>query len=186
MDDKYTATFYHNSTQKGPIYIDSITAVPYNSYNSKLMEPLALDLSNEFLKECSEDNLRNHPEVVSDFCKQKIFSLTTDFNAAALSCDCVAQGSESFQCEEYGGQCKCKANVIGRRCERCAPGYYNFPECISEKMKTCRICRNLNLQSVNVTLDSSAMSVPASASAHLMLRERAAISALATHSDTTH
>ncbi|CAI2351123.1 unnamed protein product [Caenorhabditis sp. 36 PRJEB53466] len=130
MDDKYTATFFHNATQKGPIYIDSITAVPYNSYNSKLMEPLALDLSNEFLKECSEENLRNHPETVSDFCKQKIFSLTTDFNAAALSCDCVAQGSESFQCEEYGGQCKCKPNVIGRRCERCAPGYYNFPECI--------------------------------------------------------
>uniref|UniRef100_A0A8R1I6V3 Laminin-like protein epi-1 n=2 Tax=Caenorhabditis japonica TaxID=281687 RepID=A0A8R1I6V3_CAEJA len=130
MDDKYTATFYHNATQKGPIYIDSITAVPYNSYNAKLMKPLALDLSNEFLKECSGDNLRNHPETVSDFCKQKIFSLTTDFNAAALSCDCVAQGSESFQCEEYGGQCKCKPNVIGRRCERCAPGYYNFPECI--------------------------------------------------------
>lgn len=132
MDDKYTATFYHNSSQKGPIYIDSITAVPYNSYKDKLMEPLALDLSNEFLKECSEDNLKNHPESVSDFCKQKIFSLTTDFNAAALSCDCVAQGSESFQCEQYGGQCKCKPGVIGRRCERCAPGYYNFPECISK------------------------------------------------------
>ncbi|EGT43369.1 hypothetical protein CAEBREN_17090 [Caenorhabditis brenneri] len=130
MDDKYTATFYHNSTQKGPIYIDSITAVPYNSFKDKLMEPLALDLSTEFLKECSEENLKNHPESVSDFCKQKIFSLTTDFNSAALSCDCVAQGSESFQCEEYGGQCKCKPNVIGRRCERCAPGYYNFPECI--------------------------------------------------------
>ncbi|ULT96990.1 hypothetical protein L3Y34_005063 [Caenorhabditis briggsae] len=130
MDDKYTATFYHNASQKGPIYIDSITAVPYNSFKDKLMEPLALDLSNEFLKECFEENLRNHPESVSDFCKQKIFSLTTDFNSAALSCDCVAQGSESFQCEEYGGQCKCKPNVIGRRCERCAPGYYNFPECI--------------------------------------------------------
>ncbi|CAD6197231.1 unnamed protein product [Caenorhabditis auriculariae] len=130
MDDKYTATLYHNSSQKGPIYIDSITAVSYNSFSNSLLKPLPLDLSAEFIKQCSEQFFQNHPENISDFCRDKIFALTTDFNAAAFSCDCVAQGSESFYCEEYGGQCKCKANVIGRRCERCAPGYYNFPECI--------------------------------------------------------
>ncbi|CAI5448656.1 unnamed protein product [Caenorhabditis angaria] len=130
IESNFTITFYPNATQKGPIFIDSIIAVPYNVFNQKLMEPVPLDMSERFKKECNKEYFRNHPEEVSDYCKEKIFALTTDFNSAALSCDCVAQGSESFQCEEYGGQCQCKANIIGRRCERCAPGYYNFPECI--------------------------------------------------------
>ncbi|KIH42966.1 laminin EGF-like protein, partial [Ancylostoma duodenale] len=130
MEDKYIATLYHNSTQKGPVFIDSIIAVPFHSFNENLMTPLPIDLSSEFIQQCSADFYQNDPENVTDFCREKIFSLTTDFNAAAFSCDCNARGSESFCCDEYGGQCKCKPNIIGRRCERCAPGYYNYPECI--------------------------------------------------------
>ncbi|VDM61018.1 unnamed protein product [Angiostrongylus costaricensis] len=130
MEDRYTATLYHNSTQKGPVFIDSITAVPYHSYNKNLMELQPIDLSSEFIQQCSADFYKNDPQNVSDFCRERIFSLTTDFNAAAFSCDCNARGSESFSCDEYGGQCKCKPNIIGRRCDRCAPGYYNYPECI--------------------------------------------------------
>lgn len=29
-------------------------------------------------------------------------------------------------CESYGGICPCKPNVVGRRCDRCAPGTYGF------------------------------------------------------------
>ncbi|KAK6016816.1 laminin EGF-like protein, partial [Ostertagia ostertagi] len=109
---------------------DSITAVPFHSYSENLMRPLPIDLSSEFIQQCSADFYQNEPENVTDFCRDKIFSLTTEFNAAAFSCDCNPKGSESFCCDEYGGQCKCKANIIGRRCERCAPGYYNYPDCI--------------------------------------------------------
>ncbi|VDM65097.1 unnamed protein product [Strongylus vulgaris] len=151
MEDKYIATLYHNNTQKGPVFIvsakwnyfncnnrlligtlsqDSIIAVPFHSFNENLMTPLPVDISNEFIQQCSADFYQNDPENVTDFCRDKIFSLTTDFNGAAFSCDCIARGSESFCCDEYGGQCKCKPNIIGRRCERCAPGYYNYPECI--------------------------------------------------------
>ncbi|PIO66984.1 laminin EGF-like protein [Teladorsagia circumcincta] len=80
------------------------------------------------------------PENVTDFCRDKIFSLTTEFNAAAFSCDCNPKGSESFCCDEYGGQCKCKANIIGRRCDRCAPGYYNYPDCIKCKCSIGQQC----------------------------------------------
>ncbi|VDO27999.1 unnamed protein product [Haemonchus placei] len=140
MEDKYTATLYHNNTQKGPIFIDSITAVPFHSYNENLMKPLPIDLSSEFIQQCSADFYQNDPQTVSDFCREKIFSLTTDFNAAAFSCDCNPRGSESFCCDEYGGQCKCKPNIIGRRCERCAPGHYNYPECIKCKCSVGQQC----------------------------------------------
>ena len=43
-----------------------------------------------------------------------------------LDCDCDPTGSESTICDPYGGQCKCKPNVDGRRCDICAPGTYGF------------------------------------------------------------
>ncbi|VDK44418.1 unnamed protein product [Anisakis simplex] len=129
MDDKYTASFYYNSTQKGPLYIDSITTVPYQSFSDSLMNPQPIDLSTEYVTECQIGNFKNDPANVSDYCREKVFSLTSEFNMAALSCDCNSQGSKSFSCDEYGGQCPCRANVIGRRCDRCAPGHYSFPEC---------------------------------------------------------
>ncbi|KAL3115244.1 hypothetical protein niasHT_010874 [Heterodera trifolii] len=96
-------------------------------YTDKVLRPLPLELANEFVDKCSDDNFHNRPSNTSNYCRQKIFSLTTDFNAAALACDCNTQGSLDFACAEYGGQCKCKPNVIGRKCDRCAAGYYNFP-----------------------------------------------------------
>ncbi|KIH44347.1 hypothetical protein ANCDUO_25628, partial [Ancylostoma duodenale] len=83
MEDKYIATLYHNNTQKGPVFIDSIIAVPFHSFNENLMTPLPIDLSSEFIQQCSADFYQNDPENVTDFCREKIFSLTTDFNAAA-------------------------------------------------------------------------------------------------------
>ena len=38
-------------------------------------------------------------------------------------------GSLSEVCAEFGGQCECKADVIGRTCDRCAAGFFGFPEC---------------------------------------------------------
>ena len=43
-----------------------------------------------------------------------------------VECDCDPTGSESSECDNYAGHCKCKENVIGRKCEQCAPGTYNF------------------------------------------------------------
>jgi Laminin EGF domain len=41
-------------------------------------------------------------------------------------CQCDPTGSTSTFCSELGGQCECKTNVVGRRCNRCAPGTYGF------------------------------------------------------------
>lgn len=44
----------------------------------------------------------------------------------ALNCKCNSDGSESTKCEVEGGQCKCRPNVIGRTCDRCAPRHFGF------------------------------------------------------------
>lgn len=42
-------------------------------------------------------------------------------------CDC-ALASESSQCDENTGMCRCKPGVAGRTCDRCKPGYWNYTE----------------------------------------------------------
>lgn len=49
-------------------------------------------------------------------------------------------GSLDFNCDVYGGQCKCRKNVIGRRCDKCAPGFYKFPDCIKCNCKNNQLC----------------------------------------------
>ncbi|CAJ0953978.1 unnamed protein product, partial [Mesorhabditis belari] len=132
MEDRYTLVFSINATNKA-VYIDSVTAVPYSDYNDNLMKLQPIDLSQDFVEQCKDNIFKEPCSNTSDFCRDKIFTLTTDFNQAALSCDCMAAGSNSFNCEPYGGQCQCKANIIGRRCDRCAPGYYSYPDCLKCK-----------------------------------------------------
>ena len=66
---------------------------------------------------------------MSDFCEASLFTLTTEFNNGALECECDFDGSQSFNCDQNGGQCQCKPNVIGRTCSACRVGYYGFPRC---------------------------------------------------------
>jgi hypothetical protein len=50
---------------------------------------------------------------------------TTSFS---LACECSSIGAISTSCDDYGGQCRCKQGVMGRTCDRCEPGFYNFTE----------------------------------------------------------
>lgn len=42
------------------------------------------------------------------------------------ACECDPQGSLSSVCDPNGGQCQCRPNVVGRKCDRCAPGTFGF------------------------------------------------------------
>ncbi|CAG5131299.1 unnamed protein product, partial [Candidula unifasciata] len=44
-------------------------------------------------------------------------------------CNCSADGTvgQSNVCQQSGGQCPCKPNIIGRVCDTCADGYFSFP-----------------------------------------------------------
>ena len=68
----------------------------------------------------------------SSFCQDGVFTITTDFNNGALRCQCDIDGSLSFDCARFGGQCQCRENIIGRQCSRCEEGYYGFPRCVSK------------------------------------------------------
>ncbi|XP_058487895.1 laminin subunit alpha-3-like isoform X2 [Solea solea] len=48
-------------------------------------------------------------------------------------CECSPNGikvSAGPECERVTGQCNCKPRIAGRKCDRCAAGYYRFPDCI--------------------------------------------------------
>ncbi|XP_063120700.1 laminin subunit alpha-2 isoform X4 [Rattus norvegicus] len=44
-----------------------------------------------------------------------------------IPCNCNSFGSKSFDCEA-SGQCWCQPGVAGKKCDRCAHGYFNFQE----------------------------------------------------------
>ncbi|KAH7975672.1 hypothetical protein HPB52_004057 [Rhipicephalus sanguineus] len=62
------------------------------------------------------------PEV----CKKYLYSIGFYVFQGAQDCRCDPQGSHSSVCNTLGGQCQCKTNVVGRSCDRCAPGTYGF------------------------------------------------------------
>ena len=96
--------------------------------SKELSDAKPIDLSTDFKSQCSGMfyDVKAHS---SKFCLNSVFSLSSIFNNGALSCDCDGQGSTSKYCQEFGGQCPCKPNVIGRQCTRCKVGYYGFPNC---------------------------------------------------------
>lgn len=46
-------------------------------------------------------------------------------------CNCSPLGviDGDMQCDLLNGSCKCKENVVGRQCDKCQPGYSQFPHC---------------------------------------------------------
>jgi len=50
-----------------------------------------------------------------------------------LACNCQL-ASESSQCDDTTGQCRCKPGVTGRMCERCQSGFWNYSRngCVCE------------------------------------------------------
>ncbi|XP_071346604.1 laminin subunit alpha-3-like isoform X2 [Trachinotus anak] len=48
-------------------------------------------------------------------------------------CECSPDGiraSAGPDCESVTGQCNCKPRIGGRKCDRCAAGYFRFPDCV--------------------------------------------------------
>lgn len=110
------------------MWFGNVFIIPDDQFNENLLTEETFDQTKEFIRECGQNHF-HIPLNASDFCKKAVFSLTADHNSGALSCNCDYVGSTSFECEPFGGQCQCKPNIIGRRCDACRTGYYGFPDC---------------------------------------------------------
>nr|XP_024218763.1 laminin subunit beta-1 isoform X2 [Halyomorpha halys] len=67
-----------------------------------------------------------HGNNISDICKKYHFSISVNIHGGAYECKCDPTGSKSAFCNENGGECACKPNVVGRMCNKCIFGTYGF------------------------------------------------------------
>ncbi|XP_066526397.1 laminin subunit beta-2 [Hoplias malabaricus] len=111
------------------IFIDSISLLP--RYLS--LEMFVAGDSTSLAQKQSYERYRCHEsakslphQALNDVCVKLITSMSAIINNGALACQCDLQGSVSSVCDVRGGQCRCRPNVIGRRCDKCAPGTYGF------------------------------------------------------------
>uniref|UniRef100_A0A8C1MCI5 Laminin, alpha 5 n=1 Tax=Cyprinus carpio TaxID=7962 RepID=A0A8C1MCI5_CYPCA len=108
---------------------DYVLVVPESTYSSSFLSEEPLDKSYDFISNCGQNSFYINPSTASPFCRNSAVSLSAFFNNGAVPCGCHEVGAESDTCETFGGQCKCRPNVIGRDCSQCATGYYGFPNC---------------------------------------------------------
>ena len=108
---------------------DYVLFIPESVYSPMVVMRDPTSRVSEFAKECSKDNFYIKP-TIKGFCRDGTFSLTTAFNNGTLACGCDKQGAADQNCEELGGQCRCRSPYItGRTCNRCRMGYFGFPNC---------------------------------------------------------
>ncbi|CAF1033067.1 unnamed protein product [Didymodactylos carnosus] len=133
-EPEFTAYLAINPNQS--IFIDYITVqkIDDKQQETRLASTSpSSDRASQFVKQCLS---KNNYDIKFDsnsnsntFCRQALVSLSATFNERALPCLCDPIGSKNFTCDQYGGQCSCKSNIIGRRCSLCATGYWGFPDC---------------------------------------------------------
>ncbi|XP_021350179.1 laminin subunit alpha-like isoform X1 [Mizuhopecten yessoensis] len=116
-----------NNTGGHDIYLDYLLMIPASRFSAADLDIQPVDNSANFLTNCVGPGFQLISN--SEFCRKGIFSLTTEFNNGAVPCTCDIDGSLSFSCVNFGGQCQCRDHVIGRSCTHCTEGYYGFPNC---------------------------------------------------------
>ncbi|XP_062852648.1 laminin subunit beta-1b [Trichomycterus rosablanca] len=131
-DQKYTlkmllALFSSNNLYHHPhIFIDSIVLMPVlrdlELFSGSADREEAWEMFRKY--RCLENSESVQKIPMTDICREYIFSVSALLHQGAMVCECDPQGSLSSVCEADGGQCSCRPNVVGRKCDTCAPGTY--------------------------------------------------------------
>ncbi|KAM6977412.1 laminin subunit beta-1 [Aplochiton taeniatus] len=111
------------------ILIDSLVLIPVYTElpGFRGNEPEATARQDEMIRYMCLDSFMATPmPPLAEMCYKLICSISALLHGGGLACQCDPQGSLSAECGKVGGQCRCKPNVIGRRCSQCAPGTYGF------------------------------------------------------------
>ncbi|CAG6021972.1 unnamed protein product [Menidia menidia] len=111
------------------LWLDYVLVVPEASYSSSYLNEEPLDKSYDFISNCGQNSFYINPSSAPPFCLASAVSLSAFFNNGALPCGCHEAGAQSDTCQQFGGQCQCRPNVIGRDCSMCATGFWGFPNC---------------------------------------------------------
>ncbi|XP_028979855.2 laminin subunit beta-2 isoform X1 [Esox lucius] len=116
-------------TTAANILVDSISLLPrYSSLEMFIAgDPTSIARKQSYERyRCHEGAKSVTRPQISDVCAKLITSMSAIINDGALPCQCDPQGSVSSVCDIRGGQCRCRPNIIGRRCDKCGPGTYGF------------------------------------------------------------
>uniref|UniRef100_A0A8B9RKF8 Laminin subunit beta 2 n=1 Tax=Astyanax mexicanus TaxID=7994 RepID=A0A8B9RKF8_ASTMX len=119
------------------ILIDSIALLPRHTSLEMFVagDPASLARKQSYERHrCHETAKSVTRPALTDACAKLISSMSAIIIDGALPCECDPQGSVSSECDVRGGQCRCRPNIIGRRCDQCAPGTYGFGP------SGCRLC----------------------------------------------
>ncbi|NXG31934.1 LAMB4 protein, partial [Dromaius novaehollandiae] len=109
---------------KSFILIDSLGLIPRISSVENLCSKKDLDEYQKY--HCIEIASEVGPHILPEACARLIASLSAHIHNGAVACKCNPQGSLNTSCSKLGGQCQCKANVVGRCCDTCSVGSYGF------------------------------------------------------------
>lgn len=180
---------------------DYVLVVPESSYSSNHLNEEPMDKSYDFISNCGQNSFHLKlvsvpyysntwvilfvkcikavfclcsisPSTASKFCLSSAVSLSAFFNNGALPCACHEVGAESDTCESFGGQCRCRPNVIGRDCSMCATGHWGFPNCRREfliQLRTFLVLKYWTLEAFGTRGEMSSKNLPSSKSFWLML-----------------
>ncbi|XP_075069530.1 laminin subunit alpha-3 isoform X2 [Mixophyes fleayi] len=69
-------------------------------------------------------------QPICEVCKPQSFGYHPLLGCEGCNCSAtgVIQPSRPV-CDGISGQCRCKPRISGRQCDRCAPGFFHFPDC---------------------------------------------------------
>ncbi|NXJ90911.1 LAMB4 protein, partial [Corythaixoides concolor] len=110
--------------EKSFILIDSLGLIPRISSVENLCSEKDLDEYQKY--HCIEIASEVGPHILPEACARLIVSMSARIHNGTVACKCNPQGSLNTSCSKLGGQCQCKANVVGRCCDTCSAGSYGF------------------------------------------------------------
>ncbi|XP_064631916.1 laminin subunit beta-1-like isoform X2 [Lineus longissimus] len=114
-------------TPDASILIDSIALLPKTDTIPIFLKIEASRAKQEFDHyRCRELLMSVIRPQLPEVCARLYLSISASIHQQAMDCQCDPMGSLSTECDPLGGQCKCKQNVVGRRCDQCSPGMWGF------------------------------------------------------------